>query len=155
MEDKIIEWAEKFEKIVAEKMPDAIDLGLNYVRIDALANILFGLMMASIAIFAYRHFRKIIFHHRYNEFKEIIKNNEEDTKRILLSEFKSEFFLSSEIIKAIENDEVELIVPNILFIIIGTLCLAISMTELLSVWNWITLFSPKLGLIHQLMTSKM
>ncbi len=51
MEDKIIEWAEKFEKIVAEKMPDAIDLGLNYVRIDALANILFGLMMASIAFF--------------------------------------------------------------------------------------------------------
>lgn len=155
MEDKIIEWSEKFEKIVAEKMPDAIDLGLNYVRIDALANILFGLIMASIAIFSYRHIRKIVFHLRYNEFKESIKNKDEDTKRILLSEFKSEFFLSSEFIKAFENEELELFMPNILFIIIGTICLAISMTELLSVWNWITIFSPKLGLVHQLMTSTM
>ncbi len=155
MEDKIIEWAEKFEKIVAEKMPDAIDLGLNYIRIDALANILFGLIMASIAIFSYRHFRKVVFHVRYNEFKESVKSQDENTKRILLSEFKSEFFFSSEFLKAFENDEVELIIPNLLAIIIGTICLAISMTELLSVWNWITIFSPKLGLVHQLMTSTM
>ncbi len=153
MEDKIIEWADKFEKIVAEKMPEAVELGLLYIRVDALSQIVFGIVSGLIAFLCYRNIERMIFKARYKEFKKNLKEQDKDNRIILLSEFESELSLVTEFIDAIDDGETELIIPSIPQIVVIIFCLTMSITYLLDIWNWVAVFSPKLGLVHKLMTT--
>lgn len=148
MDEKIVEWAEKFESILANHMPDAVQYGLLYIRMDALYHIVNGIIAIIIVFFLAKMINKITFNCFSREYQFSMDDPKDQKSRDSI--VKDKYTFLSGLGATFDEENASECIP-IIFGAVGIVICTIAALDQINFWNVIAIFNPKLGLIHQLL----
>lgn len=139
LEDKTLELLDKFENLAEQYTPEVVDGALGAISVTAVDNLVEGVIfsvLAYICFFIARTLNRSL----DNKIEEKLKEESE---------------------KSYKDARIEVIFDTdksgkdccmlFLFGAISVIFFIVALTTLLDVWNWVSIFNPKLGLAHQVL----
>lgn len=128
LQTKLVEVITQLQSIVKDNAADAVNFGLGAIRIDAIGNIVIGLVCVVSSIIGAIVIKKLI--------ARVHKMMEGKSKHSFGGEF---------------SDYPEYVISIIIISVILAIASICAICAVLGTWNWVAIFQPKLWLAHQIL----
>lgn len=153
--DKLVQYMDAAEKVISQYGGDAVNLGLNVLRIEAAQGIAYGVITAILAIICYKMFPKGAPNAEQDnlpeDIKKLIKKGyhgrtvSEDNK---VAEATGDLRLST-LKGQVDWDDGYNVIIGIVSAISGFSLIIAAAISLFDVWNWVGVFWPEAYAVHK------